>query len=139
MSAGRGRGRGRGGYNGRGRGDRIDRRLREAGRGNDRSDPSRRREDDPQRRRFDAITKGDQPFRDPEQDSRFILEYSIRMDDDEILLSRLNCALRTVTTALVSVGDFDLLVAFVQRMQKPMMSVGLRKRDYFLLSLAFFA
>jgi len=50
------------------------------------------------------------------------------MDDDDNLLSRLNCALGRVTEALVNVGDFDLLVAFVQRMQKPMMSVGLRKR-----------
>ena len=129
MSAGRGRGRGRGGYNGQGRGDGIDRRQREAGRGNHRSGPSRRREDDPERRRFDAITKGDQPFRDPEQDSRFILNYSIDMDDDEILLSLLNNrALGRVTEALENVGDFELLVAFVQRMQRPMMSVGLRKR-----------
>ena len=50
------------------------------------------------------------------------------MDDDDNLLSRLNCALGRVTEALVNVGDFELLVAFVQRMQKPMMSVGLRKR-----------
>ena len=51
------------------------------------------------------------------------------MDDDEILLSLLNNrALGRVTEALENVGDFELLVAFVQRMQRPMMSVGLRKR-----------
>ena len=62
------------------------------------------------------------------EDSRFLLEHSIGTDDDDDLLSRLNFPLDKVTKALVNVNDFDLLVAFVQRLQKPMMSVGLRKR-----------
>lgn len=99
------------------------------GRGCNRTPPPRRREVDPDRPRFDALTKSREAtsFKNPVKDSTFLLQYSIDMKDDDDLLSRLSSCCDKVTTALINTADFKLLIAFVQRLRAPLMSVGLRK------------